>query len=172
MEEEKTKKIENLNFTNDIEKLKKLEELDNVKSRVLKYIVYKKRTEIEVRNKFKGVFNEDIFEEVIENLKSLGYIDDKNYIDRAVNEYTSLKNMSIREIKYKLLNKGIDKNLIEQYFTDNYDQLLEYETKSAEKLFLKKINTMDENEAKFFLRKKGYMEESIKNAEHLYAGNE
>ena len=172
MEEEKTKKFENLNFTNDIEKLKKLEELDNVKSRVLKYIVYKKRTEIEVRNKFKGVFNEDIFEEVIENLKSLGYIDDKNYIDRAVNEYTSLKNMSIREIKYKLLNKGIDKNLIEQYFTDNYDQLLEYETKSAEKLFLKKIKTMDENEAKFFLRKKGYMEESIKNAEHLYAGNE
>lgn len=166
------KKIENLNFTNDIEKLKKLEELDNVKSRVLKYIVYKKRTEIEVRNKFKGVFNEDIFEEVIENLKSLGYIDDKNYIDRAVNEYTSLKNMSIIEIKYKLLNKGIDKNLIEQYFTDNYDQLLEYETKSAEKLFLKKINTMDENETKFFLRKKGYMEESIKNAEHLYAGNE
>ena len=171
MEQSEIKKIENLNFTNDIEKLKKLEELDKVKSRVLKYIVYKKRTEIEVRNKFKGVFNEELFEETIESLKSLGYIDDENYIDRAVNEYISLNNMSIKEIKYKLLTKGINKNLIEDYFSDNYDQLLEYETKSAEKVFLKKINTMDENEVKLFLRKKGYMEESIKNAEYLYTRN-
>ena len=84
MEQKEIKKIENLNFTNDIEKLEKLEELDKVKSRVLKYIVYKKRTESEVRNKFKGVFDEDIFEDVIENLRELGYISDENYIDRAI----------------------------------------------------------------------------------------
>ena len=161
----------NLNFTNDIEKLERIEELDKVKSRVLKYIVYKKRTELEVRNKFKGIFDDDIFEEVIENLKNLGYISDENYIDRAVNEYTSLKNMSIKEIKYKLLNKGINKSLIEDYFSKNYDQLLEHEAKSAENIYLKKISTTEELEVKLFLRKKGYMEESIKNAEHIYTRN-
>ena len=171
MEQKEIKKIENLNFTNDIEKLERLEELDKVKSRVLKYIVYKKRTEFEVRNKFKGVFNEDIFEDVIENLKELGYINDENYIDRAVNEYTSLKNMSIKEIKYKLLSKGINKSLLEDYFSKNYDQLLEYEAKSAENIYLKKISTMEEIEVKLFLRKKGYMEESIKNAEYIYTRN-
>lgn len=172
MKQNEIKKIESLNFTNDIEKLKRLEELDKVKSRVLKYIVYKKRTETDIRNKFKSVFDDDIFEEVIENLKKLGYINDENYIDRAVNEYTSLKNMSIKEIKYKLLNKGINKSLIEDYFSNNYDQLQDYEMKSAENLFLKKINTMDENEVKLFLRKKGYMEESIKNAEYIYTRND
>ena len=171
MEQKNINKIENLNYTNDIDKLERLEEIDGVKSRVLKYIVYKKRTEIEVRNKFKGVFDEDIFEQVIENLKDLGYIDDVNYIDRAVNEYISLKNMSIKEIKYKLLSKGINKNLIEDYFSNNYEELEEYEMKSAENIFLKKMHTMDENEIKLFLRKKGYLEESIKNAEYIYTRN-
>ncbi len=171
MEQKEIKKIQNLNFTNDEEKLKRLEEVDKVKSRVLKYIVYKKRTENDIRNKFKNEFDDDIFEEVIENLKDLGYINDESYIDRAVNEFMALKNMSLKEIKYKLLSKGINKNLIEDYFSNNYDQLLEYEIKSAENLYLKKISTMEENEVKLFLRKKGYMEDSIKNAEYVYTRN-
>ena len=171
MEQREIKKIQNLNFTNDEEKLKRLEEVDKVKSRVLKYIVYKKRTENDIRNKFKNEFDDDIFEEVIENLKDLGYINDESYIARAVNEFMALKNMSLKEIKYKLLSKGINKNLIEDYFSNNYDQLLEYETKSAENLYLKKISTMEENEVKLFLRKKGYMEDSIKNAEYVYTRN-
>ena len=171
MEQREIKKIQNLNFTNDEEKLKRLEEVDKVKSRVLKYIVYKKRTESDIRNKFKNVFDDDIFEEVIENLKDLGYINDESYIDRAVNEFMALKNMSLKEIKYKLLSKGINKNLIEDYFSNNYDQLLEYEIKSAENLYLKKISTMEESEVELFLRKKGYMEDSIKNAEYVYTRN-
>ena len=171
MEEREIKKIQNLNFTNDEEKLKRLEEVDKVKSRVLKYIVYKKRTENDIRNKFKNEFDDDIFEEVIENLKDLGYINDESYIDRAVNEFMALKNMSLKEIKYKLLSKGINKNLIEDYFSNNYNQLLEYEKKSAENLYLKKISTMEENEVELFLRKKGYMEDSIKNAEYVYTRN-
>ena len=171
MEQREIKKIQNLNFTNDEKKLKRLEEVDKVKSRVIKYIVYKKRTENDIRNKFKNEFDDDIFEEVIENLKDLGYINDESYIDRAVNEFMALKNMSLKEIKYKLLSKGINNNLIEDYFSNNYDQLLEYEIKSAENLYLKKISTMEENEVELFLRKKGYMEDSIKNAEYVYTRN-
>lgn len=160
--------MEHLQFSNNLEKL---EEIDNVKSRVLKYIVYKKRTETEIRNKFRDTFDEEIFEQVIQQLKELGYIDDTNYIDRAVNEFIALRSMSIRELKYKLLSKGLKSNLIEDYFSANYEDLLEYEAKSAEKIMLKKLPTMDIQEVKLFLRKKGYMEESIKNAEHLYTGD-
>ena len=158
-------------FTGNLEKLKQLEELDKVKSRILKYIVYKKRTEIEIRNKFKGVFDENIFEDAIENLKDLGYINDTDYIDRAVKEYMSLKNMSIKEIKYKLLCKGLDKGLVEDYILDRQDELLEFETKSAENIFLKKKNSLEEKDIENYLRKKGYLEESIKNAKYLYNGD-
>ena len=164
-------KCTNLQFTNDLQKLKNLEELDKVKSRILKYIVYKKRTEAEIRNKFKCVFDENIFEDAIENLKELGYINDINYIDRQINEYKSLKNMSLKEMKYKLLSKGLNKSIIEDYFSENYDDLLEFEEQSAENIFSKKIISMEVIEVKNYLRKKGYLEDTIKNAEHIYNGD-
>ncbi len=160
--------MEHLQFSANLEKL---EEIDKVKSRVLKYIFYKKRTENEIRNKFKDTFDQDIFEQVIEQLKELGYINDTNYIDRAVNEFIALKCMSMKELKYKLLAKGLKSNIIEDYFSDNYDRLCEYEVNSAEQLFSKKINSMEVQEIKQYLRKKGYREESIKDAEYLYTGN-
>ena len=43
--------IENLESSLDLEKLK---EFDKQKTKVFKYITYKKRTEQEVRKKFKG----------------------------------------------------------------------------------------------------------------------
>lgn len=153
------------------ENFEELEQIDKVKSRVLKYIMYKKRTETEIRNKFRNTFDDNIFEQVIEELKELGYIDDNNYIERAVDEYISLKNMSMKELKYKLLSKGIKSDIIDDYFSYNYDKLLEFEEKSAENIFLKKSSLMEVQDIKLFLRKKGYMEESIKNAEHLYTRN-
>ena len=160
--------MKNLPYSENIEELEKI---DKVKSRVLKYIMYKKRTEQEIRNKFHNAFDDNIFEQVIEELKELGYINDDSYIERAVNEYISLKNMSIKELKYKLLAKGIKSDVIDDYFSNNYDRLLEFEEKSAENIFLKKSSLMEMQDVKLFLRKKGYMEESIKNAEHLYIRN-
>lgn len=153
------------------ENIEELEQIDKVKSRVLKFIMYKKRTETEIRNKFRNTFDENIFEQVIEELKELGYIDDNNYIERAVNEYINLKNMSMKELKYKLLSKGIKSDIIDDYFSNNYDTLIEFEEKSAENIFIKKFSLMEIQDIKLFLRKKGYMEESIKNAEHIYTRN-
>ena len=50
--------------------LQKLEEIDKLKTKMLKYIFYKKRTEKEVLEKFKNE-ETDILEETIENLKEL-----------------------------------------------------------------------------------------------------
>ena len=46
-----------------------IEEFDGVKTKVLKYIMYKKRTEKEVRQKFSSSVDENLLDEVIENLK-------------------------------------------------------------------------------------------------------
>ena len=109
-----------------------VEEFDKEKTRVLRYILYKKRTENEVRTKFGKTIEENMLDDIIEYLKEAGYIDDKEYIRKTVNNFIALKNLSIREMKYKLLAKGLSKNDVEDYIYENKDELEEYETKSAE----------------------------------------
>ena len=91
-----------------------IEEFDREKTRILKYILYKKRTEQEVRNKFEKTMDEILLEDIIEYLKEAKYINDKEYIEKAVNNFMILKNLSIREIQYKLLAKGIKRNDIKK----------------------------------------------------------
>ena len=71
-----------------------IEEFDKVKTKVLKYIMYKKRTEREVLQKFSSSVDQNLLEDVIEHLKEIGYIDDENYIERAVNEFMSINTLS------------------------------------------------------------------------------
>ena len=53
-----------------------IQEFDNIKTKMLKYIMYKKRTEKEVRQKFSSSVDEILLDDVIENLKELGYINE------------------------------------------------------------------------------------------------
>ena len=76
--------------------IQELEEFDRLKTKVLKYIMYKKRTEHEIRRKFSNVDNQEMLEDVIENLKEIGYINDENYINRAVAEFMNLNNLSLK----------------------------------------------------------------------------
>ena len=82
-----------------------IEEFDKQKTRILKYIFYKKRTEQEVRKKFSGEIEENLLEDIIEYLKEAKYINDNDYIEKTVNNFIMLKNLSIREIQYKLMSR-------------------------------------------------------------------
>ena len=114
-----------------------VEEYDKQKTKVLKYVLYKKRTEKEILTKFSNSIEENMLEDIIQELKQNKYVSDKKYVERAVSEYIALKNLSIKELKYKLLAKGIDKYDIEDYFYENEDKLKEYEIKSAENIIIK-----------------------------------
>ncbi len=137
-----------------------MEEYDKLKTKVLKYVLYKKRTEQEVRQKF-AENTGNMLEDVIEYLKQEKYIDDKVYIERSINEYIALKNLSIKELTYKLYSKGLAKNLIDTYVYENKEKLLEYEIKSATNIVTKKISNIEKNELKQYLNKKGYMSETV-----------
>ncbi len=147
--------IENLENSNKID-LEKFKKFDEEKTRVFKYITYKKRTEQEVRNKFRAQIEEKMLDEIIDYLKEAKYLDDYDFIERQVREYMNLKTMSITEIKYKLATKGIDRKLIEKYIEQNYDELQEYERKCIEKIKSKKAGTMEEQELQQYLYRKGY----------------
>lgn len=147
--------IENFESTNKID-LEKLKLFDEQKTKVFKYITYKKRTEQEVRNKFRGQIEEQMLDEIIDYLKEAKYLDDYDFIERQVREYMTLKTMSITEMKYKLSAKGLDRKLVEKYIDENYDELNEYEKRCIEKIKIKKAGTMEEQELQQYLYRKGY----------------
>ena len=133
--------------------------------------MYKKRTEKEVKNKFQNTIQNDMLCDIIDYVKEVGYLDDNDYIKRAVLEFMTLKNLSIKEIKYKLYAKGVEKDKIEDYFYEHREELQDYEKKSAYNIFVKKQMLMERDEIAIYLTKKGYKEETIKeviyNAKHI-----
>ena len=105
--------------------------------------------------------DEELLEDIIEYLREAGYINDENYIERAVLEFQNLKNMSIKEIIYKLYTKGIKKDTLEDYINKHIDELEEYERKSARNIINKKINSCEKQEIINYLLKKGYKKDNI-----------
>lgn len=165
-EKDNSIKVENNNFKKvQLEDTEySLEEFDNAKTKILKYVLYKKRSENEIIKKFENEFDSDLVKAVVSDLKEKGYINDSDYIKRSVNEFMILRNLSLFEIKYKLMSKGINTSDIEDYFSENYETLMEYEKNSAKKIVQKKSTKMDMMEIKRYLMKKGYKNDSIKQA--------
>lgn len=147
------KSIENIAKNFNISELKKK---DEAKTRIMKFIAYKKRTEQEIKNKFKNEIEQEILNDIIEYLKEAKYIDDDNLIQKKVNEFINLKTMSIKEMKYKLIEKGFDRKLVEQYIEDNIEKLEDYEKKCIEKIRTTKSKSMDEDKINQYLYRKGY----------------
>lgn len=139
-----------------------IEEFDEQKTKILKYILYKKRTEQEIKTKFAKTVKEDLLEDIIEYLKEANYINDNEYVERTINNFKALKNLSIRELTYKLLAKGIKKDDIDDYIYENKEELEEYEQKSISNIIYKKQTSMETEEIKQYLLKKGYKQENIR----------
>ena len=144
-----------------IENLEEAEKLDKLKTKILKYVLYKKRTEQEIRQKFSEE-DENVLEDSIEYLKNAGYINDKEYVERAINEFTALKNLSIRDIVYKISQKGAGKDLIDEYICQNKETMLEYEISSAKNIIIKKKKSnVEDADIKKYLYQKGFMSETV-----------
>ena len=141
-----------------------IEEFDKAKTKIIKYIIYKKRSENEIRRKYEKEIDENMLEDIIEYLKEAKYIDDSEYIRKTVNNFIALKNLSIKELKYKLLAKGLNKNDVEDYIYNNKEELEEYEVKSISNIIYKKSASMEQDEIKQYLLKKGYKSDNISKA--------
>lgn len=140
-------------------------EFDNLKTKILKYIIYKKRTEKEVRQKFSSSsIDQNLLDDVIESLKENGYINDDSYIQRAMNEFLAINTLSLKEIRNKLYAKGLERDIIDTYFSNHEEQLEEYEIMCAKKIAVKKQTQMERQDIENFLYRKGYSKESIQEA--------
>ena len=162
-----------------------IEEFDQAKTKVLKYILYKKRTEKEVKQKFSSSVDENLLEDVIEELKQNGYLSDENYLERAVHEFLAINTLSMKEIRNKLYAKRKESDIIDSYLSKNAEILEGYEIKKKKKIILKKaqietiedeqeisnkvkakkqVEIINREEIENYLYKKGYSSENIKTA--------
>lgn len=140
-----------------------IQEYDTNKTKVLKYVLYKKRTKREVWQKFSTTIEENMLEDILAELEENGYIGDTLYIERAIKEFMALRTLSIKEIQYKLMAKGIERSAVEAYIDAHQEELQAYEIQSVQKIMAKK-QMIEEREGIGTLLKKGYKEDSIRKA--------
>ena len=124
------------------------------KNKAIKYVGISRKTEQEVYRKLKTQgFDEDIIMEVIEYLKELGYINDDDYVDAYIRQCMRLLDYSTYEIRQKLLQKGINKYIIDDKVgtleESDYNDLL------LNKLLNGKCKNMDDLKKKQYLFRGG-----------------
>ena len=128
--------------------------------KLMKYVLFQRRTVQEVRTKCKLLgFSDEYIEEIIAYLIENRYLDDELYAMKYILNIIKLKKKSIQEIRFDLLKKGIDEQIIEKYITED---LKRFEFKSATELAKKKYKACEDIlKVKKYLMGKGYPREVV-----------
>lgn len=135
--------------------MKNSEEYIRAKEKAIKYIGISKKTEYEVRKKLKGLgIASLVIDQILNELRELTYVNDKEYLRAYIKQNEKMMKYSIYELKQKLLQKGINKSIIE----DRFDGLLHdnYETKIVEKLKDTKLKNYEPNKQNEYLYRRGF----------------
>lgn len=128
---------------------------DEAKEKAVRYLVLQLRTEEEVKNKLRKLnVEEDIIIEVTEYLKSIGYIDDVKYVEAYLRQCISIPKYSVYEIKMKLIQKGVNKNIVSEKL-EEFDRY-NYEKSLINKLLNGKLKKMDSLKQKAYLYRRGF----------------
>lgn len=129
-------------YTIDDDELKELIEKSDyrrAKEKALYLISGRDYSKKQLMDKIKKDSSEETAEEVCERMEELGLLNDENYARRLAHDLIYLKKLSVKGAKYKLMEKGIDRELcdeiLEEFEVDPVEQLTEIiERKYADKL--------------------------------------
>lgn len=125
------------------------------KEKAIRYIGISRKTEYEVFQKLKKLkFDDEIINKVIEYIKNLNYLNDHEYVDAYIRQCMRLQNYSIYEIKNKLLQKCIKKDIIDEKIEVLYES--DYEKNVVEKLLKGKLKNTDDEKRKAYLYRRGF----------------
>lgn len=122
------------------------------KAQAVRYLSMKLRTEQEVQVKLKDEgYDHTCIEQVLEELKSIGYINNKLYAQKYVFDRSKLKPLSKRLMMQELKSKGIPEDVADEVLNDweIEDHVV------AENLLKRKFGKYDLTDEK--IRKKAYM---------------
>jgi len=135
----------------DIDYIRNIVIFRAAKNTAIKYLSLKMRSSGEVYRKLKDEgYGDDVIGKVIEELKSMGYINDQVYAGKFINDRMKLKPKSKKMLKMELQNKGIDEDVINEALNEaEIDDL-----QTAKQLLVKKFGNYDLKDEK--VRRKAY----------------
>ncbi len=137
---------------------------DKAKAFALKLLSYRQRSEYELRDRLsKKGFGPEIIENLLQDLKSSGLIDDKEAAKSFFRVAKESRLLGRRAIKEYLLKRGINPELIDEV-TEGLDEM-EPAIRIAEKWLRKQRmdDPVSEERFKKFMLRRGYSMETINN---------
>jgi regulatory protein len=134
-----------------------------------KFITFKRRTIKETENKLKSLeVNPEYIEDIIEELIELEYLNDEIYVQKFIEKSNKL---SVNMIKLKLREKGIDRDLIENYFNKNaFEEIDKIINLLKKKDFSFDLSLDEQNKIKVYLLRKGFNKHDIEKAISILRG--
>jgi regulatory protein len=140
------------------EKLTEIREYDEYnygKNVAYKFLSYKPRSIKEVKNKltYKKISKESV-EKIIEHLKKYQFLNDENYAKLYLEQRISNKGMGKSMVTFKMIDKGIDKEMISKVIDENYPE--DKQIEAGKKLLEKYLKKKQKIEDKLELKKKCY----------------
>ncbi len=113
--------------------------------------------------------SEDTAQEVCERMEELGLVDDETYARRYAHDLLYIKHMSKKGAKYKLMEKGIDKDLCEEILDEFELDPVEQIAEVIERKYADKLNDeKGRRRAVAALQRLGYGWSDIKSAMELF----
>lgn len=123
--------------------MKNPEELKRAKSAALRYLAYRNRSSHEVREHLsKKGFPPPIVENTVDYLKSLNYLNDKNFAQSWGRSRTQTKKIGKQRLRHELLTKGLESEIVKDALQSIYSEIDELQL--ARDCVQKKISGMKE----------------------------
>jgi regulatory protein len=99
----------------ELEDIKKNILFRDAKASAVKYVTFKLRSEGELARKLRSEgYSDDIVQMVVEDVRSLGYINDKLYAQKYIYDRNKLKPRSKKMLKLELKSRGIPDEIIDE----------------------------------------------------------
>lgn len=133
----------------EIDHIKNVVNFRSAKSAAVKYLALRLRTEAEVSSKLKSDgFESETVKRVVEELKSMGYINDEIYAQKYIYDRSKLKPQSKKLLRMDLKRKGVSDQIIDSVLGDwEIDEL-----SLAESLIRRKFGKYDLEDEKIIRR--------------------
>lgn len=125
------------------ERLKKLIDISNVrraKEKALWLISYRDHSKKELVQKIAKTADKESAEIAVDRMEELGLVNDEKYARRYLDQLINIKHLSKNAAKYKLLEKGIDRNLIDEILCETETDPQEHIRAIIERKYLKSLS--------------------------------
>lgn len=139
------------------------------KSKAVRYLSLKLRTEQEVSKKLhEEGYDTECIENAINELKAIGYINNKLYAQKYIFDRSKLKPLSKKMMKRELMTRGVAEEVVDEVLDDWKVE----DSAVAESLLKKKFGKYDLNDKKIlkkatmFLLHRGFSMSTIREAMH------